>query len=110
MSRIQRVQAKQGHPVPSRAMPTQGPFPRDMYSSLPVNTEYKGVSGNGGPEIPMGSTAQNNYKSLRWFRCTLCSEVMTELDMKYHICEDDDTPTPYIPGIGDDEYDDGRVY
>lgn len=86
MSRIQRIPTKQGHPVPKTTM-TQGPFPRELYMSMPVVTEYQGISGNGGPEIPFGSTAQNNFAPLKWVRCMDCNVVLKESDTEAHECE-----------------------
>lgn len=122
MNRIERIQTKQGHPVPSRALPTQGPFPRDIFSHPPVSEDYEQISGNGGPEIPFGSTAQNNFKPFKWFRCTECNVKVKETDLNYHRCDlpkemylndeidedsyyEDDYDDNY-----DDEYSDGRSY
>lgn len=104
-------------------MPTQGPFPRDIYTHPPVVTEYEQISGNGGPEIPYGSTAQNNYKPLKWVRCKKCSEVIKQSDIQYHTCPDspldmylndyDDDAEYYDDDDLEDEEDDlsdGRTY
>lgn len=108
MSRITRIPTKQGHPVPSRVMPTQGPFPRDLYSHPPVVTEYEKISGNGGPEIPFGSTAQNNFKPLKWFRCKLCAETIKESDLSSHRCPD--KSQSYLPDYSNSEYYDDDDY
>lgn len=107
MSRITRIPTKQGHPVPSRVMPKQGPFPNELYASAPVNTEYEKISGNGGPEIPLGSTAQNNFKPLKWFRCNLCNDVVKESDLSNHVCVN--TPTQYEES-DEEYYDDDEEY
>jgi hypothetical protein len=86
-------------------MPTQGPFPRELFSHPPVNTEYEQVSGNGGPEVPWGSTAQNNFKPYRWFKCTECRETIKEPDLESHICRDEPVPS-YIGGYSNEELDD----
>lgn len=118
MSRIQRIPTKQGHPIPHTAMPTQGPFPRELYMSLPVITEYEGISGNGGPEVPFGSTAQNDFRPLKWVRCTECLEVLKEDQTSSHECaprgesfynmyDVDDDDDFYDE---DDDFEDGRTY
>lgn len=125
MSRIERIQTKQGHPVPSRSLPTQGPFPREIFTHPPVVENYDQISGNGGPEVPFGSTAQNNFKPLKWFRCKGCSLTIKELDIQYHVCEviermylndyeddyyEDDEDEDYYEDEDDEEYSDGRNY
>lgn len=104
MSRIERIQAKQGHPVPSRSLPIQGPFPREIFSHPPVVDNYEQISGNGGPEIPFGSTAQNNFKPLRWFRCNQCNSTVKHSDLEYHVCEI--RQSTYLNDYEDDYYDD----
>lgn len=88
MSRIERIQTKQGHPVPKTAIGAQGPFPRELYMSMPVVVDYDRISGNGGPEVPFGSTAQNEFKPLRWVRCTECMKVFKEQDADNHTCDE----------------------
>ena len=39
--------------------------------------------------VPEGSTAQNGFKEVRWFRCNDCSEVLRETHLEGHICEED---------------------
>lgn len=103
-------------------MPTQGPFPRDIFTHPPVVTDYEQISGNGGPEIPFGSTAQNNFKPLKWFRCKLCNETIKQSDLNNHRCTE--TIQSYLPDYDEDDYnydeddydededdyEDGRVY
>lgn len=105
-------------------MPTQGPFPRDIFSHPPVVTDYEKISGNGGPEIPFGSTAQNNYKPLKWVRCKNCSEVIKESNISIHSCpeapiqmylndyEDEDFYDDEYEDFEDEDDDlpDGRTY
>lgn len=69
-------------------MPTQGPFPNELFTHPPVVTDYQQVSGNGGPEIPLGATAQNDYKALKWFKCKSCADVIKESELTRHVCPD----------------------
>ena len=62
VSRIQKIATKQGHPIPKSLGYAQGPFPPELYRSLPVIEEYEPETGNGGPEIPEGGTAQNGFR------------------------------------------------
>jgi hypothetical protein len=91
MSRIERIQTKQGHPIPKTAGYTQGPFPAELYRSLPVVEHYESRTGNGGPEIPDEGTAQNGFRAPRWFKCRYCEEIISEQLVESHVCEEVDT-------------------
>ena len=56
--RIQRIETKQGHPVPKSAHHPRGPFPPEMMQKPTVITDYKPLD----DEIPVGGTAQNDYR------------------------------------------------
>jgi len=88
MSRITRIQTKQGHPIPSTSIQV-GPFPPELYRSYPVVENYNQISGNGGPEIPEGGTAQNGFKPLKWFKCRLCEGYVNERELSDHVCPDE---------------------
>lgn len=84
--RIQRIPTKQGHKVPDTAHSPRGPFPAELYSSQPVVTDYVPVE-SGGPDLPLGATAQNNFKpNVRWFRCNDCDELVSEHELETHTC------------------------
>jgi len=87
VSRIQKIATKQGHPIPKSLGYAQGPFPPELYRSLPVIEEYEPETGNGGPEIPEGGTAQNGFRELAWYKCRYCLEVISENDIHSHHCE-----------------------
>jgi hypothetical protein len=89
MSRIQRIQAKQAHPVPKTGMGARGPFPPELYTSMPVIEDYTQQSGNGGPEIPVEGTAQNNFRAYKWFRCKVCNGFVHEPELSSHVCQGD---------------------
>lgn len=94
MSRIERIQTFQGHPVPTTGGGLKGPFPPELYTSMPVIEDYEQISGNGGEEIPIGGTAQNNYRphtpkpavAPRLFRCRLCDDIVSEFELETHVC------------------------
>jgi hypothetical protein len=90
MSRITRIQTKQGHPVPRTALPPRGPFPSELYTSQPVVETYVGISGNGSPEVPAEGTAQNNFTPYKWYRCKLCSELVRQDALADHICNEEE--------------------
>jgi len=87
MSRITRIQTKQGHPLPTVGGYV-GPFSPELYRTPPVVEEYEQISGNGGPEIPEGGTAQNNFRPLKWYKCRLCEEYVNERELSEHVCPD----------------------
>ena len=79
---IQRIETKQGHPVPKSAGPAKGPFPPELYAQPEVITEYP-------PEIedvPVGGTAQNNFRPPKVFKCRDCDELVLEYNISNHIC------------------------
>lgn len=94
MSRIQRIQTFQGHPVPTTGGGARGPFPAELYTSMPVVEDYEQISGNGGEEIPLGGTAQNNFRpptvkpaaEPKLFRCKVCEDIVTEFELETHVC------------------------
>ena len=90
MSRITRIQTKQGHPVPQTALPARGPFPSELYTSQPVIEHYESRSGNGGPEVPVEGTAQNNFTPFKWFKCKLCAELVRQDNLAQHVCKEEE--------------------
>ena len=88
--RITRIPTKQGHPFPSQRMEPRGPFPPELFREPEIIVDYDSQPDGGGDPIPEGSTAQNNFRELRWFRCRLCQEVLIESALDDHICEDED--------------------
>lgn len=85
--RIERIATKQGHPVPKQAVSPKGPFPQELFQRPDVIVDY--VSNDGGGDNTIGGTAQNNFSPLKYFRCKLCSLVMSEREVPDHVCEDE---------------------
>lgn len=82
--RIRRISAEQAHAVPARAYDPRNPFeirwnPKITYESEDVD--------DGGQRIPEGSTAQNNFQPVRWFRCNECGGIVRETHLDSHVCE-----------------------
>lgn len=86
MSRIQRIPTKQGHPLPKTSARVGMFPPPELLTSTPVVENYESETGNGGPEIPDGGTAQNNFSPTRWFKCGNCEQVVAEKDLDSHDC------------------------
>lgn len=88
--RIERIITKQGHPVPDTAHAPRGPFPPELFETMPVVTDYVPQPDSGDTEIPIGATAQNNFQAIKWFRCKLCTLTMNEHEVNDHDCEEHD--------------------
>jgi hypothetical protein len=91
--RIINKQAIQVHPVPDRVTSPQGPFPPELTLGNPLSEpdiiyEYEEAYAEDGSEFLPGATAQNNYKPLRYLRCSVCSARVIETETEAHICEE----------------------
>ena len=84
--RIIRKPAYQGHAVPQTAMSPRGPFPAEVLAG-PVVTYDEDPSDE---TLPQGATAQNDYRGIRYLRCTGCGEIVREDDADSHQCEERD--------------------
>ena len=84
---IQRIKTKQGHPVPKTAGYAKGPFPPELFEQPEVISDYTPQPDGGEEEIPLGATAQNNFKGIRWFRCKTCKDIVPENKLGDHTCE-----------------------
>lgn len=84
--RIERIVTRQGHPVPETAHQPRGPFPPELFKSPEIISDYV-PQPDGGVDVPVGGTAQNNFQPSRWFRCKLCAEHLREAEVMDHDCE-----------------------
>ena len=83
---IRTVRAEQAHAVPAHSYAQRSIFDPGIYrSERPVLREDR-VDEMGLPEAASGATAQNNFREVRYLRCSLCNEVMPEADTAYHTC------------------------
>lgn len=85
--RIERIATKQGHAVPSAAHAPRGPFPPELFYAAPIVSDYEPQNDSGQPELPLGATAQNNYRGTRLFECSDCGATLTEQETYAHDCE-----------------------
>jgi len=85
--KIETIITKQGHPVPNTVMQPRGPFPPELLEEPKVVYEYDKQAENGGYEVPIEGTAQNDYKEMRWFKCNYCLTVISENHLETHLCE-----------------------
>jgi hypothetical protein len=58
-----------------------------LFETAPVVSDYI-PQPDGGVEVPIGGTAQNNFQPIKWFRCRLCDEHIREPEVMDHNCED----------------------
>lgn len=86
MTRIRRIPAEQAHAVPQRAYMPQGPFDRELTITERVVVNERGPD-DGGGFTPMGATAQNDFKEVKWYRCTYCGDLIRETHIEGHECE-----------------------
>ena len=86
--RITKRDAIQVHPVPSRAMDPQGPFPRELFKESAIVSDYDPQYNEDGSGFAPGATAQNNFTPPRHLRCSLCLVRVLETETENHICED----------------------
>jgi hypothetical protein len=68
-------------------MNPQGPFPRELFNERPVVDNYEPEMSEDGGNLPLGGTAQNNYKQPRTMICSHCDERVLENKTGDHICE-----------------------
>lgn len=79
--RVLRRAAVQAHAVPETAGYPRGPFGPDILAKPVV--VHEDVSDT---PFPMGATAQNDYRGIRYFRCKNCLDVVADHEVDAHIC------------------------
>jgi hypothetical protein len=85
--RITRVSAVQAHPVPKSIRDPRGPFPIELFDEPEIFDEYEQESSEDGSNFPMGSTAQNKYKSPKKLVCSVCDARVYENKTGDHVCD-----------------------
>jgi hypothetical protein len=85
---VQRIQTKQGHPVPEAAYRARGPFPAEILEQPKVIYDYEPQDDSGGEASPIGGTAQNNFRQPTLFRCKECGTIVNEYELEEHDCND----------------------
>lgn len=82
--RVRRFAAEQAHAVPARAYAPRSPFAVGWRPE--IISDPSGID-DGGQHVPEGSTAQNNFQPVRWFRCNECGGIVRETHLDSHVCE-----------------------
>jgi hypothetical protein len=86
--KVTRVRAIQVHSVPERMENPKGPFPKELFKESEIVLEYEPQYNEDGLGFEPGSTAQNNYKPLKYLRCKTCLERVIETETDSHVCEE----------------------
>ena len=86
--RITRHQAVQAHYVPDRVHQPRGPFPADIFDEPEINYNYPSEDSEDGAGFEPGSTAQNNFKPTKYYRCKACNARVSEHHLDDHVCEE----------------------
>jgi hypothetical protein len=87
MSTVRRVIAEQAHAVPQRAYTPNGLFDRSVTTPGRVTREVSHLD-EGGNYTPPGSTAQNGFQEVKWYRCRDCQALVRETHLESHTCEE----------------------
>lgn len=83
--KIERIIAKQAHPVPNHSyMPRTNIFAPEILQQSPIIHDYAPQPNGGAEEMPIGGTAQNNFRELEYFKCLVCDVVANERDITSH--------------------------
>jgi hypothetical protein len=85
---IRKVDAFQGHPIPTRVTRPQGPFPAELFRQEPVNYDYDQAFPEDGSDFRLGATAQNGFNPPLWLRCYDCHARVREDETELHECEE----------------------
>lgn len=88
--RVTRKPAIQVHPVPSSVQAPRGPFPAELFREPEIVTEYFSEAAEDGSNMPLGATAQNNFRPERWLRCSVCFSRVLSTETEEHECEIED--------------------
>lgn len=86
--RVERIATKQIHPVPNKVHQPRGPFPPEVLAEPKIVWDYQRQPEDGGDDVPVEGTAQNNFKATKWFRCNDCSTLVSEAQLETHTCEE----------------------
>lgn len=86
--RVTKRNAVQVHPVPKTMMDPKGPFPRELFDEPDIVVDYEPQDNEDGSNFPLGATAQNDFKPIRYLRCSVCLVRVLETKTQDHVCED----------------------
>ena len=85
--KIQSIQTYQGHYIPDKAYKTGPIFDAEVLRQSPVVVNYD-TGAEGDTPFPAGATVLNNMQGIKYFRCSLCEDIVAEPDLDFHVCED----------------------
>jgi hypothetical protein len=86
--RVTKKDAIQVHPIPKTMVEPKGPFPRELFDEPTIVVDYPTQDSEDGSHFPLGATVQNNFKPLRYLRCSVCLVRVLETETEDHVCED----------------------
>ena len=86
--RVTKRNAVQVHPVPKTMMDPKGPFPRELFDEPDIVVDYEPQDNEDGSNFPLVATAQNDFKPIRYLRCSVCLVRVLETETQDHVCED----------------------
>jgi hypothetical protein len=86
--KIINKKAVQAHPVPDRVTAPYGPFSAELLAEPEIIYDYDQAYGEDGSDFAQGATVQNNFKPLKYLRCSVCLVRVLETETESHKCED----------------------
>ena len=86
--RVTSKAAVQVHPVPQTVTDPKGPFPRELFDEPDIVVDYEPQDNEDGSNFPLGATSQNNFKPVRYLRCSVCLVRVLETETENHVCEE----------------------
>jgi len=86
--RVTKRNAVQVHPVPKTMMDPKGPFPRELFDEPDIVVDYEPQDNEDGSNFPLGATVQNDFKPIRYLRCSVCLVRVLETETQNHVCEE----------------------
>lgn len=84
--RVERIQAKQVHPVPNKVTQPRGPFPPEVLAQPRVVHDYARQGDDGNLQDSVEGTAQNNFQATKWYTCNDCNMMVSEAQLETHTC------------------------
>lgn len=84
--KVVSIQTYQGHYVPDKAYKVGPIFDSEVLRQAPVDVDYS-LAPEGDIAFPAGATVLNNMQGIKYFRCTVCEDVVAEDDLNHHVCE-----------------------
>jgi hypothetical protein len=86
--RVTKRNAIQVHPVPATMVSPKGPFPRELFDEPDIVVDYESADNEDGSDFPLGATSQNDFKPIRYLRCSVCLVRVLETETQDHVCEE----------------------